>query len=51
MRELFEAWVTTQFVGYKINLIAQSPDGSYEHSEVNTLWVGFCAGYLLAANK
>lgn len=51
MRELFEKWVTTQFVGFEGNLIALSPDGSYEHEHINTLWVGFCAGYLLAPKK
>ncbi|MGI2068125.1 hypothetical protein [Shewanella glacialipiscicola] len=48
MREKFEKWVITQFPGFETNLLELSADGAYKTDSINTLFVGFCAGYLLA---
>ncbi len=48
----FESWYFAQFGnGAGLNFISNGIDAGYERTEINCLWIGFCAGRLTAKSS
>lgn len=47
-QNLFEAWVKAQFKDRALDLTEREDGDGYVDDTINTLWVGFCAGFEIA---
>jgi hypothetical protein len=47
-KELFEKWVVGQFGDHMKGRLGFDRMTGYADEDVNAMWVGFCAGHMLA---